>query len=77
MVPVDEGDFHLLSGAQALNCYRFHTHNARHYFCRHCGIYTHHKRRRDDKFAVNLGCLEKASKTDLDSIVLFEGRKLT
>ena len=33
------------AGEDALSVYRFNTMTAKHYFCAHCGIYTHHQRR--------------------------------
>ncbi|MEK7737628.1 MAG: GFA family protein, partial [Pseudomonadota bacterium] len=35
----------ILQGEQALRLYQFNTKTAKHYFCVHCGIYTHHQRR--------------------------------
>ena len=37
-VQVPSAGFRLLSGAEALSEYRFHTRRDGHYFCRHCGI---------------------------------------
>jgi len=59
MTYVPETSFHITGGKDALTEYQFHTKTARHYFCRHCGIYPFHRTRRfPDKFAVNVGCLE-------------------
>ena len=59
MVKVHERAFHLLSGAEMLKEYRFHTHTARHYFCSVCGIYPfHRKRMAPDSYGVNVFCLE-------------------
>lgn len=61
MSTVDDPDngFRLLSGADDLVEYRFHTGVARHYFCRHCGVYTHHRPRSNpDILRVNAGCLD-------------------
>ena len=35
----------LTSGQELLSTYTWNTHEARHYFCRVCGIYTHHAMR--------------------------------
>lgn len=49
----------VVAGENALTCYQFNTHTARHYFCRHCGIYTHHQRRSNpDEYGYNIACLE-------------------
>ena len=59
MVKVHESAFRLLDGAQALAEYRFHTHTARHFFCRVCGIYPFHRKRvTPDHFGVNVFCLD-------------------
>ena len=59
MVKVHESRFKLLSGEQSLSEYRFHTHTAKHYFCRVCGIYPFHRKRvTPDFFGVNVFCLE-------------------
>ena len=49
----------IVSGAEHLTLYQFNTHTAKHYFCSHCGIYTHHQRRsHPDEYGFNVGCLE-------------------
>lgn len=59
MVKVHESAFELLAGADALTEYQFHTHTARHYFCKVCGIYPFHRKRvTTDFFGVNVACLE-------------------
>lgn len=51
----------VLKGAENLSLYTWGTHAAKHYFCKTCGIYTHHQRRSDPKeCGVNLGCIEGA-----------------
>lgn len=58
MVKVHESDFTLLKGADFLTEYQFHTHTARHYFCKVCGIYPFHRKRvSPDYFGVNVRCL--------------------
>ena len=59
MVKVHETQFELLSGEDALAEYRFHTHTARHFFCKTCGIYPFHRKRvTPDHFGVNVHCLD-------------------
>ena len=49
------------TGAHMLGKYQFGTHTAEHFFCKTCGIYTHHKRRSDPlETGVNIGCVEGA-----------------
>jgi hypothetical protein len=44
-VSADITGLDVLEGADQLSVYQFNTQTARHYFCSHCGIYTHHQRR--------------------------------
>jgi len=49
----------ITKGADNLTHYSWGSHTAQHYFCKTCGIYTHHKRRADpSQCGVNLGCIE-------------------
>lgn len=46
-------------GKDNLKLYQFNTKVAAHYFCKTCGIYTHHNRRSNPKeIGVNLACLD-------------------
>ena len=66
MVKVHESRLRLLAGADALAEYQFHTHTARHYFCRTCGIYPFHRKRvTPDHFGVNVHCLEDFDPTGI------------
>ncbi|WP_159660891.1 GFA family protein [Alcanivorax xiamenensis] len=59
MVYAEQADFKLLRGEHSLGCYQFNTKVAEHYFCRTCGIYTHHKPRTlPGKYGINTGCLQ-------------------
>ena len=56
---VAEADLAVVQGAENLTLYQWGTNTAEHYFCRTCGIYTHHRRRSDPHFfGVNLGAIE-------------------
>jgi len=55
--PADK--FRLTKGEEALSLYQWNTRVAKHYFCKHCGIYTHHQpRTRPDLVGVNMGCID-------------------
>ena len=59
MVKVHESSMRILSGENSLSEYRFHTHTAKHYFCKHCGIYPFHRKRvTPDYYGINVFCLE-------------------
>jgi len=49
----------VLAGGEVLRLYQFNTQVAEHYFCGHCGIYTHHRRRSSpNEYGYNVGCLD-------------------
>ncbi|QBF31146.1 GFA family protein [Thalassococcus sp. S3] len=49
----------ILQGADHLTLYSWGTGTAQHYFCRICGIYTHHQRRSNpSETGINLGAIE-------------------
>lgn len=54
-----KGSITYTTGADNLTLYQFNTKVAQHYFCKTCGIYTHHGRRSNpDEIGINLACLE-------------------
>ncbi|WP_144147062.1 GFA family protein [Paraburkholderia sp. BCC1884] len=49
----------ILQGEDSLTVYQFNTRVAKHYFCKHCGIYPFHQTRKDPAlWRVNIGCLD-------------------
>tara|TARA_Y100000768_G_scaffold387407_1_gene378581 strand:- start:1665 stop:2006 length:342 start_codon:yes stop_codon:yes gene_type:complete len=76
MVMVPKNNFSLLKGLENLSLYQFNTDIAKHYFCKKCGIYTHHNRKTDpDGMGVNLGCLEDIDPMDYETNI-FDGKKI-
>lgn len=68
------GDITVLQGEEDLTLYQFNTGTAKHYFCRHCGIYTHHQRRSNpNEYGVNLACLEGLSPFDIADVPVLDG----
>ena len=52
-------EFTITIGKEYLTSYKWNTKVAEHYFCKICGINTHHKRRSDpNQFGYNIGCIE-------------------
>jgi hypothetical protein len=70
----ETGGVEILEGEDALTSYRFHTGAAQHFFCSHCGIYTHHQRRSNTSlFAVNVACLDGVSPFDFNEVPVMDG----
>jgi hypothetical protein len=58
----------ILSGEDSLTLYQFNTRVARHYFCKHCGVYPFHQTRKDpQQWRVNIGCLEGVDPYSLEA----------
>lgn len=56
---VDKHDFSLLEGEEFMSSYKWNKNIAEHFFCKICGVYTHHKRRSDpNQISVNIACLD-------------------
>jgi hypothetical protein len=61
-------DLTIVSGKDALTLYQFNTNVAKHYFCKHCGIYPFHQTRKDPLlWRANIGCLEGVDPYALDA----------
>ena len=59
MASVPTTHLKVTKGKEALSLYQWGTMVAEHYFCRTCGVYTHHKRRSNpSEFGVNIACVE-------------------
>ena len=70
--PLSEMEF--IKGEDNLTLYQFNTGTAKHYFCKTCGIYTHHQRRSDpSQFGVNVACIEGVSPFDFPEVVVTDG----
>ena len=68
MAAIDLKNLKILEGEENLSMYQFNTNVAKHYFCKICGIYTHHQRRSNpNEFAINVGCID-----DLDPYEYFK-----
>jgi len=72
--PAAESDLQIVAGEADLALYQFNTSIAKHYFCKHCGIYTHHQpRTKPDWIGVNMGCIEGVSPFDFETVPVNDG----
>jgi len=71
-VPLD--NLKVIKGSENLGLYQFGTHTARHFFCKICGVYTHHQRRSNPtQYGYNVGCLENINPFDLKDVPTEDG----
>ena len=74
MKPISQEFFSLIKGKEFLGLYKWNKHIAEHYFCKECGVYTHHKRRRHpDQIAVNFACLDDLDLPEDTNVGLVDG----
>ncbi|MDE0945553.1 MAG: GFA family protein [Sphingobium sp.] len=73
-VSADLDGIRFLQGKDMLTSYRFNSGSAQHFFCSHCGIYTHHQRRSNqNQYGVNAACLDGISPFDFPEVPVFDG----
>lgn len=64
----------VVKGADNLSLYQWGTGTAKHYFCKTCGIYTHHQRRSNpNEFGVNAANIEGINPRDYEPITWNDG----
>ena len=74
MSMVKNEDFKLLKGEVYLSQYKFHTKVATHYFCKICGIYTHHNPRSNPMMTgFNLGCIDDLNIFEYENVPVNDG----
>ncbi len=74
MSMVKNEDFKIIKGREMLSVYKFHTKVANHYFCKNCGIYTHHNPRINPSMTgFNLGCIDDVNIYELKNIPINDG----
>jgi hypothetical protein len=73
-VSVPLAGLRIAKGAEDLTLYQFGTRTAKHWFCKTCGIYTHHQRRSNpNEYGVNAACLDGVNPRDLDPVPWSDG----
>lgn len=71
IIRVPEENFQLISGENNLGLYQWNSKIAKHYFCKTCGIYTHHRPRSvPEKYGFNVACLDGVRIEDLSPKML-------
>ena len=71
---VAKSQFKLLSGDDSLSIYTFDTHEAKHLFCKNCGIKSFYiPRSHPEGVSVNVHCLDEATIQSMD-IQQFDGK---
>jgi hypothetical protein len=74
MAPTKRENIAIIKGEDSLGKYQFHTKVAEHYFCKNCGIYTHHRRRANpDEYGYNVANLEGVNPLLIDDIIILDG----
>lgn len=65
-------------GNENLGLYQWNTNIAKHYFCKTCGIYTHHQRRSNpEEYGFNVACIEGVNPFELGEILLGDGAAMS
>jgi hypothetical protein len=68
MCMVSKDSIQIIKGKENLTSYKFNTMIAEHFFCKTCGIYTHHNRRSDPNgAAINIGCIDAINPFDYEA----------
>jgi len=76
ITPIPENDITFEPNEGVLGLYQFGAKTVKHYFCRHCGIYTFHETAsKPGHYRFNLGCIEGIDPLALD-YELFDGQHL-
>jgi hypothetical protein len=64
----------ITKGEDNLTLYQWNTKTAKHYFCKTCGIYTHHQRRSNpSEFGFNIACIEGVNPFDYENVAIGDG----
>ncbi len=62
-VPIEK--LRVIKGESNLSLYQWNTLQAKHFFCKTCGIYTHHQRRSNPtQFGFNIACIKGVNPFD-------------
>ena len=68
----------ITSGEKILTSYKWNTRIAEHFFCKICGINTHHKRRSNpNQYGYNIGCIEGFEMSWIEDIPFVDNIKMS
>lgn len=71
-VPIEK--LKIIEGEDNLSLYQWNTKTAKHYFCKTCGIYTHHQRRsKPTEFGFNIACIEGVNPFEFKEVSVGDG----
>lgn len=78
MASVPVAGIHITRGEDKLSLYQWNTGVAKHYFCKTCGIYTHHQRRSNPaEYGFNVACLDGVDLESLGDIPVGNGATMS
>ena len=78
MAGVPLNGLEVTKGSEKLSLYQWNTKTAKHYFCSHCGIYTHHQRRSNpNEYGFNVACINDIDMNELGDIPTGDGRSMS
>ena len=74
MKPINKEDLILHEGKENLLKYQWNKEIAQHFFCKKCGIYTHHNPRSNPSMTgFNVGCVDEIDVFKLKEIEILDG----
>ena len=78
MAGVSLDNLRVTRGIEHLSLYQWNMKIAKHYFCMHCGIYTHHQRRSNpNEYGFNVACLDGFIAEDFNDVeTMGDGRTM-
>ena len=77
MAMVSKESLSIIKGKEYLTSYKFNTMIAEHFFCKICGIYTHHRSYTNpENYEYNIGCIDNIDSFEYKNIPVFDGEKL-
>ena len=74
MASIPAANLKITKGKEALSLYQWGTKVAEHYFCKACGVHTHHRRRSNpSELAINIACVEGVQALSYEHVPIGNG----